>query len=49
MRTHSSLTGLSAAVMLFVVGVAMHEAARDHLTVPDVTRIAEGPVAPHVE
>jgi hypothetical protein len=33
MTTHVSLTGLAAAVMLFVTGVAMHEAARaDHLT-----------------
>ena len=28
MKTHVSLTGLSAAIMLFVMGVAMHEAAR---------------------
>ena len=27
MKTHVSLTGLSAAVMLFVTGVAIHEAA----------------------
>ena len=33
MRTPVSLTSFSAAVMLFVTGVAMHEAARaDHLT-----------------
>jgi hypothetical protein len=32
-RGHVSLTGLAAAVMLFVTGVAMHETARaDHLT-----------------
>jgi hypothetical protein len=35
MKTHVSLTGLSVAVMLFVIGVAMHEAARaDRLLVP---------------
>jgi hypothetical protein len=35
MKTHVSLTGLTAAVMLFVIGVAMHEAARaDRLSVP---------------
>jgi hypothetical protein len=33
MRTPVSLTSFSVAVMLFVIGVAMHEAARaDHLT-----------------
>ena len=33
MKTPVSLTSVSAAVMLFVTGVAMHEAARaDHLT-----------------
>jgi hypothetical protein len=38
MRTHVSLTSLSVAVMLFVTGVAMHEAARaDCLSVPGIS------------
>jgi hypothetical protein len=41
MTTHVSLTSLSAAVMLFVTGVAMHEAARaDHLIAPGVSHLA---------
>jgi hypothetical protein len=48
MKTHVSLTGLSAAVMLFVTGVAMHEAARaDRLTVPGISTVADGLVAEH--
>ena len=35
MKTPVSLTGLSAAIMLFVIGVVMHEAARaDRSIVP---------------
>jgi hypothetical protein len=50
MKTHVSLTGLAAAVMLFVIGVAMHEAARaDRLSVPGVSLPADGPVAKHVK
>ena len=50
MKTHVSLAGLAAAVMLFVIGVAMHEAARaDRLPVPGVSLIADGPVAKHVK
>jgi hypothetical protein len=42
MKAHVSLTGLVTAVMLFVIGVAMHEAARaDCLTVPGVSLIAK--------
>ena len=48
MRTPVSLTSLSAAVMLFVTGVAMHEAARaDRLIGADASRIADGLVAKH--
>jgi hypothetical protein len=48
MRTPVSLTSFSAAVMLFVIGVAMHEAARaDRLTVPGVSLPADGLVAKH--
>ena len=48
MQTPVSLTGLSAAVMLFVVGVVMHEAARaDRLTVMPVSHIADELVAKH--
>jgi hypothetical protein len=50
MKTHVSPTGLAAAVMLFVIGVAMHEAARpDRLPVPGVGLIADGLVAKHVK
>jgi hypothetical protein len=42
MRTHFSLTGLSAAIALFTIGVAMHEAASaDRLTASGVTPVAE--------
>jgi hypothetical protein len=50
MKAHVSLTGLAAAVMLFVIGVAMHEAARaDHLTVVGVSHAADGLVAKHIK
>jgi hypothetical protein len=50
MKTHVSPTGLAAAVMLFVIGVAMHEAARpDRLPAPGVSLIADGLVAKHVK
>ena len=50
MRTPVSLTSLSAAVMLFVAGVAMHEGARaDHSTVPGVSHVANRLVAKHVK
>ena len=50
MRTHLSLTGLSAAVMLFVIGVTMHEAARaDHSSFRGASLIAEGQVVAQVE
>jgi hypothetical protein len=43
-NTHVSLTGLSAAVMLFVIGVVMHEAARaDRLIVPGISHLADSP------
>jgi hypothetical protein len=42
MKTCVSLTGLSAAIMLFATGVAMHEAARaDRLAGPGITPVAE--------
>jgi hypothetical protein len=47
MKTHVSLTGLSAAIMLFAIAAAMHEAASaDRLTAPGVSLVAErlGPV-----
>jgi hypothetical protein len=48
MRTHVSLAGLLAAVMLFGAGVAMHEAARaDRLIGTDVSPIAGGLVVEH--
>jgi hypothetical protein len=50
MRTHVSLTGLSAAVMLFVIGVTMHEAARaGHSSFRGTSLIAAGQVVAHVE
>jgi len=43
-KTHVSLTGLSAAVMPFVIGVVMHEAAcADRLTVPGIGHLADSP------
>jgi hypothetical protein len=50
MKTHVSLTGLAAAVMLFVIGVAMHEAARaDRLPVLGISLSADGQAAKHVK
>jgi hypothetical protein len=50
MKAHVSLTGLAAAVMLLVTGVAMHEAARaDRLTVPGVSLPADGLVTKNVK
>ena len=38
MKTHVSITGLSAAIMLFATAAAMHEAvSADRLTAPGVT------------
>jgi hypothetical protein len=49
MKTHVSLTGLAAAVMLFAIGVAMHEAARaDRLSVPGIILPANGLMTKHV-
>jgi hypothetical protein len=46
MTTHVSLTGLSVAVMLFVIGVTMHEAARaDHSSFRGTSLIAEVAIA----
>jgi hypothetical protein len=42
MKTPISLTGLTAAIMLFAIGVAMHEASRaDRLTPPGVSPVVE--------
>jgi hypothetical protein len=42
MKTPVSLIGLSAAIMLFVIGVVMHEAARaDRSTVPGISHLAD--------
>jgi hypothetical protein len=42
MKTHVSLTGLSAAIIFFATAVAIHEAARaDRLTAPGVTTVAQ--------
>jgi hypothetical protein len=46
MKTHVSLTGVSAAMMLFVIGVTMHEAASaDRLTAPGVSPVVERLIA----
>lgn len=48
MTTHVSLTGLTAAIMLFTIGVAMHEAARaDRLAAPGFSPVAEKLVPKH--
>jgi hypothetical protein len=48
MKTHVSLTGLSAAIMLFAIAAAMHEAASaDRLTAPGVSLVAERLVTKH--
>ena len=39
MKTPVSLTGVSAAIMLFVIGVVMHEAARAD-PVPGIIHLA---------
>ena len=48
MKTHFSLTGVSAAIMLFVTTAAMHEAASaDRLSAQGVTPVAERLVTKH--
>ena len=48
MKTHVSITGLSAAIMLFATAAAMHEAvSADRLTAPGVTPVTERLVAKH--
>ena len=42
MKSHISLTGMSAAIMLFAVTAAMHEAARaDNLAQPGYHQVAQ--------
>jgi hypothetical protein len=48
MKSHISLTGVSAAIMLFAVTAAMHEAARaEYLTQPGYHQVAQRFVARH--
>ena len=50
MQSHFSLTNLIAAVLLFAVAVAIHEAARaDNSLSQGITPVAEGLVAKHVK
>lgn len=47
MKTHVSLSGLSAAIILFTTAVAMHEAARaDGLAATGVTLVAQKKLTP---
>ena len=48
MKTQVSLTGLSAAIVLFATAAAMHEAASaDRLTAPGVSPVAQRLVTKH--
>jgi hypothetical protein len=49
MKSHISLTGVFAAIMLFAAAVAMHEAARaDNLLSQGITPVADRLVTKHV-